>query len=194
MCRLCNQVSGGEVLVTLLKQKGNKNVLRHIEPSFSINHTSQEMTMKRKTPLLTTDQLKRFRKALVDYQIYPSMFKAIQSTDSAKKCRVAFFQLIDFNRLMFIGDNIPDMGIDDIHDLYAPDDAPKETHNKVIQLANEANQTHNKVRGKQKSPTMQHYKTRLPVDTLDRLKALDGAVSEHIRQAIDNYLNTKQAN
>lgn len=154
-----------------------------------------------KTPKLTSEQQKRFCHWLVKQGQYPSYQKARRATDSHIKTHRVFLQVINFY------DDSETQEIEDIVLAYVIDDdiqancgsnlmkdSPNRTHNKVNQLENVANQTHNKVRGKQKSPTMQHYKIRLPVDTLDRLKALDGIVSEHIRQAIDNYLNTKQAN
>lgn len=153
-----------------------------------------------KTPQLTPEQQKRFRHWLVKRRLYSSYQKACKATDSHIRIHKVFLQVIGFC------DFFETEEIDDI--LLAYEIYPREqvncgsdliteqlncTHNKVLPLVMEnnliANQTHKKVRGKQKSPTMKHYRTRLPTDMLDRLNTLDGPVSEHIRLAINQYLD-----
>lgn len=167
-----------------------------------------------KIPKLTPQQRHRLAKFLFDSQILPSMQAAKKATATDYKCKDIFLKskhIIDSYGLFNI--NI----IQDIADLYIIENT-KETHKKaelsncgadlitdksncthkkelslimeVTENSTAANQTHKKARGKQKTPTMEHHRVRLPSDMLKQLKALDGTVSQHIRQAIDQYLNS----
>lgn len=160
-------------------------------------------------PKLTVEQTKRFRQWLVEYKFCSSMFQASKLTDSPLKCHKTFLKFID---------DAEDSALEDIEDimiLYVLDDncvhdkdiseqnLPQCVHNKdSIQnepesvcvhdnAMNEQNTTNRvyKKRGKQKKPVMQHYPVRLPVESLERLKALEGTTSGHIRKAIELYLN-----
>jgi len=150
-------------------------------------------------PKLTVEQTKRFRQWLVKQRFCSSMFQASKQTDSPLKCHKIFLELIH---------DAEDTALEEIEDimmLYTVDDTNC-VHNKDgIQgeiepipsdcvhdnTATEQNITEcvHKKRGKQKKPVMQHYPVRLPVESLERLKDLEGTTSGHIRKAIDRYLS-----
>lgn len=152
-------------------------------------------------PKLNPEQLKRLRKLMVDYGICPSFTKVRKVTDTSIKCRAVFLQLIEFINLNFNHDDIPDLGIDDLLELYAIDDYC--INNKVGSELNCIDNKDNvsvdcidnkkhKGRGKQKKPPMVFYPFRVPESMLLELKGLNGNVSEHIRLAIANYLEQKK--
>jgi hypothetical protein len=180
----------------------------------------------REVPKLTHEQLKRFRRWLVDARCYPSYQKAIKATDSHVKCRAVFIKfapyvgdfevegIMDIAEAYMVYDYTPSNCGSDL--LIQPDIEPNRICDKVDLVFNEANcgadliveipnricdlpidsliepnRICKKPRGKQKAQTMRPLLVKLPIDTIERLKALDGTTSEHIRQAIDNYLNTK---
>lgn len=154
---------------------------------------------------LSDEQLKRFRRVLVESGYCSSMQKAKKLTDSAPKCHRVFVDAIDLIEEYIEEYNYD--SIEDIADLYIVDDEElyKNSNCGADLLANCThkiesfipvddtpklpNQPHKKkARGKQKRPTMKHYKVRLPLDVLDQLKELDGTVSGHIRKAVNLYL------
>lgn len=169
-----------------------------------------------KIPKLTPEQRKRLCLALLNSNIYPSMQKAKRALSSDLHCRSVFLQYVPF----FTDSTLE--SIHDISLLYAADDIKLSncTDNKASNCTDDLNTrltffdypdkqisdisnctdnklsncTDKKVRGKQKQPTMTKYDLRISKFVLQRLGQLDGTVSQHIRQAIDNYLNTKQAN
>lgn len=153
-----------------------------------------------KTPKLTFEQQKRFRYWLVKRGVYPSYQKACNATDSHIRIHQVFLQVIGFYSFFETED------IEDICLVYMIDDdidvnkISNCTDNLLIKdiiesncqdnkTADIANCTDKKVRGNQKNPKMVKYDFRISQDMLQRLNTLDGAVSEHIRLAINQYLN-----
>lgn len=89
--------------------------------------------------VLTPDQLKRLRRVLVEYGVFPSQVKASKATDTAMKCRSSFLQLVKYV------DDFSDLGIDDIIDMYTvPDAAANCMDNKAVQGEGEVNPVDNK--------------------------------------------------
>jgi len=89
--------------------------------------------------VLTPDQLKRLRRVLVEYGVFPSQVKALKATDTAMKCRVSFLQLVKYV------DDFSDLGIDDIIDMYTvPDAVANRMDNKAVQGEGEVNPVDNK--------------------------------------------------
>jgi hypothetical protein len=111
-------------------------------------------------PKLTNDQLKRLRVWLVSHGIYPSLNQAKKATETPRSCKHIFL------RYCYRTPN-DCRDIADLFEFFFP----------------------KRKRGKQKAPTLQLYPVRLPVEMIEKLQALDGTVSEHIRQAISHYLN-----
>lgn len=116
------------------------------------------------TSQLTYDQLKRFRLWLVSNGVYVSLNQAKKATETPKSCKHIFLRYCH-RRPQDCRD------ISDLFEFYFP----------------------KRKRGKQKAPTLQLYPVRLPTEMIEKLQSLDGTVSEHIRQAINHYLNMEKA-
>lgn len=161
--------------------------------------------------VLTLDQLKRFRRFLVQGRFFSTTSKATKATDTPIKCRAIFMQLTN------LIDDFEGLSIEDIYDVYcAPDESlENRVDDKVVQAVTESNYVDNiavqagddtncmdnisagvepdkkrKGRGKQKAPSMIYYQLAIPGDMLQQLRELEGTVSEHIRRAISFYLKT----
>lgn len=150
--------------------------------------------------VLTPEQLKRFRHWLVKRGCFPSYQKAIRGTDSHIKCRAVFLEIapwvddFEFEGIMDISETYT------VYDYEQPNDIcdlpidsliePNHICDKVSDTAQlESNRICKKPRGKQKAQPMRSLLVKLPPDTIERLKALDGTTSHHIRAAIDAYLS-----
>jgi uncharacterized protein (DUF4415 family) len=137
-----------------------------------------------KYPKLSSEQLKRLRKALVDREVAKSLTHASKLTSDLRRCK---HQAIN----LFLSSGID--GLEDISALYEVpelenDAKPIDEKNAVLEKVLESKRR----RGKAKKPVKVMYPIRLESEQLEQLKALGGQVSAHIRSAIEAYLQSKQ--
>jgi hypothetical protein len=146
-------------------------------------YTKKEGVME-EYPKLSSEQLKRLRKALVDSEIAKSFTHASKLTSDLRRCKQQAIKL-------FLSCGID--GLEDISALYEVpelenDTKPAVEKNAIIEELSDSKRR----RGKAKKPVKVMYPIRLESEQLEQLKALGGQVSAHIRSAIEAYLLSKQ--
>ena len=140
-------------------------------------------------PVLTPEQINRFRKWLVSEGFAPSFFKSKLAVDSFARCYKSFCESTEILKNSPFDFNEITLPIADIVALYA--DYERNKHEEELKKSIlEPNCVHKKppVRGKQVKPVMKFHTLRLPEESLNQLKELGGNTSAHIRQAIEDYL------
>ena len=140
-------------------------------------------------PVLTPEQLKRFRKWLVSEGFAPRFFKSKLAVKNPVTCYINFCFCIDIVKSSPFDFNEITLPIADIVALYV-DFARNKYEEELKKSILESNCVHKKppVRGKQVKPVMKFHTLRLPEESLNQLKELGGNTSAHIRQAIEDYL------
>lgn len=163
-------------------------------------------------PELTPDQLKRFRQFLVDVRFAKSQTDARKMTPDKKSCHEVFLKLMQHVHAGCPYDIVEQLmlPIADVCDLYVvDDDLPEPLVTKLDQLGPEPKEllvtkpepeqpeskpkeVVKRVRGGGKKPKKSTFLVAFEPIQLDRLKQLGGNVSNHIRAAVDYYLDLKR--
>jgi len=140
-------------------------------------------------PELTQDQLKRFRQFLVDCRYAKSFTVARKMTPDKRSCHETFLKAFPQASESIMS------SIEDILDLYAVEDDWFPIPESVVPSVNpvvDSKEVGKRVRGEGKKPKKSTFLVAFEPIQLERLKQLGGNVSNHIRAAVDSYLDSKR--